>query len=107
MRGLGTVHSRSMFGGYGLYCDGIFFALISDDMLYLKADAENQAAFESRQLPRFSYTARGKVHALMYYQAPSEVYDEPTAMLHWGQLALGAGVRARKPARAKATQRKR
>jgi DNA transformation protein len=106
MRGLGSVNARSMFGGYGLYWDALFFALISDDTLYFKADAETQAEFESRTLPRFRYTARGKEHALMYYQAPPEVYDEAHAMAQWARLALAAAVRARKPARSAKPRRK-
>jgi DNA transformation protein len=27
--------ARRMFGGFGLYCDGVMFALIADDVLYL------------------------------------------------------------------------
>ncbi len=28
---LGDVHERRMFGGYGLYLDGMFFGLITSD----------------------------------------------------------------------------
>jgi len=30
----GRVAARRMFGGYGLYCDGVMFALIADDVPY-------------------------------------------------------------------------
>jgi len=35
---IGPVQSRCMFGGAGLYFDGLFFALIADDILYFKVD---------------------------------------------------------------------
>jgi DNA transformation protein len=101
MAGLGAVTARAMFGGYGLYCNGLFIAIIANDTLYFKADAQSQPRFESRRLSRFQYQARGKTLQLMYYEAPPEVHDEPRAMIEWGQLALAAAVRARRPARKK------
>lgn len=99
MAGLGTITARRMFGGHGLYCDGLFIAIITGDTLYLKADAQTQADFEARGLPRFGYSAGGKAVQLRYYEAPAEVFDEPQAMRDWGRLALAAAVRARKPPR--------
>ena len=99
MAGLGAIATRRMFGGHGIYCDGLFIAIITGDKLYFKADTQTQAAFEARGLPRFGYSARGKSVQLMYYEAPAEVFDEAQAMRDWGRLALTAAVRARKPAR--------
>ena len=36
LAGAGAITSRKMFGEYGLYCDGKFFALICGDQLFLK-----------------------------------------------------------------------
>ena len=41
----GTVTSRRMFGGFGVYHDGLMFALVADDVLYLKADEKSVGAF--------------------------------------------------------------
>jgi len=97
MASLGAITVRRMFGGHGLYCDGLFIAILTGEQLYFKADAQTQAAFEARALRRFTYSARGKTVQLMYYEAPAEVFDEPQAMQHWGRLALAAAVGARKP----------
>ena len=99
MAGLGAIASRRMFGGHGLYCDGLFIALISGDQLYFKADAQTQPDFDARGLQRFGYSTRGKAVQLMYYEAPAEVFDDVSAMHEWGRLALQAAVRARQPAR--------
>ncbi|MBK9079406.1 MAG: TfoX/Sxy family protein [Hyphomicrobium sp.] len=48
---LGALSARRMFGGASLYCDGILFALVDDDVLYLKADASSKARFERRTRP--------------------------------------------------------
>jgi len=45
LRGLGRLEARPMFGGHGLYCDGAFFALVLDDVLYLKADDHSRPRF--------------------------------------------------------------
>lgn len=101
MAGLGQITARAMFGGHGLYCNGLFIAIIADEQLYFKADAQSQPHFEARGLRRFEYQARGKTVQLMYYEAPTEVYDDARAMTEWGQLALAAAVRAARPARRK------
>jgi len=100
MSALGGVTARAMFGGYGLYCDGLFIAIVTGDKLYFKADALTQPDFEARGLRRFGYEARGKAVHLRYYEAPAEVFDDGQAMREWGLKALGAAVRARRPAKA-------
>ena len=42
-----AVTSRSMFGGVGIYGDGLFFALLDNDTLYLKVDDSNRGDFEA------------------------------------------------------------
>jgi len=60
LHGVGKVKARAMFGGYGLYYfsnfeqDGIMFALVAEDALYLKTDEDNLADFEQRGLEPFS-----------------------------------------------------
>lgn len=101
MAGLGQITARAMFGGHGLYCNDLFIAIIAGEQLYFKADAQSQPRFEARGLRRFEYQTRGKTVQLMYYEAPTEVYDDARAMTDWGQLALAAAVRAARPARKK------
>lgn len=103
---LGPVAARRMFGGHGLYCAGAMFALIADDMLYLKVDDANRGAHEAAGLPPFAYHAKGRQRAVMsYYQPPLEALDDAAAMRPWAEAALAAALRAqqakakRKPAR--------
>lgn len=100
---LGTITSRSMFGGYCLYCDGVVFAIIARDTLYLKADDGNRPEFEQRDLPPFR-PFEDKPAVMQYYLAPAESFEDPEALLHWAGSAVEAGQRAqarkkRKPAR--------
>ena len=63
---LGPVTAKRMFGGFGLYLDGLMFAIIVDDSLYLKADAENRATFAARDMAPFVYERQGKPVAMAY-----------------------------------------
>lgn len=99
----GPVSARRMFGGHGLYIDGLMFALIDDDRLYLKADAETQPQFAAKSLPPFTYTRQGEAAvSLGYFEAPPEVFDDKADMCDWSRLAHAAALRAKtKPAKKK------
>jgi DNA transformation protein len=92
---LGGIAARRMFGGYGLYCDGVFFGIILDNTLYLKADDRNRSKFERAGSEIFSYSRSGKRANLNFYRAPEDAMDAPHLMLSWGRSALAAALRAR------------
>lgn len=92
---LGAVRAKRMFGGWGLYVDGLFLALIAYERLYLKADADTRAAFEAAGCEPFVYSAATKTVSLGYWTAPAEALDAPALMLPWARLALQAALRAR------------
>jgi DNA transformation protein len=96
---LGEVQVRRMFGGHGVYHDGRMFALVVDEVLYLKADALSAVHFEQRGLPRFEYRRQGRPVQLSYYLAPEEIYDEPDAAREWALLACAAALRGGKRGR--------
>ena len=53
-----------MFGGQGIFVDGLMIALISADVIYLKADAETVQAFESEGLAPVQLRHQGwRAHA--------------------------------------------
>ena len=99
------VSARAMFGGHGLYADGIIFAIVVDDTLYLKVDDRSRADFVAQGLDPFVYTGRnGERTAMGYYQAPDDALERADAMAPWLRSAMGASLRAaaRRPkARAK------
>ena len=92
---LGAVAARRMFGGYGLYCDGVFFAIVLDNTLYLKADERNRTEFERAGAEIFRYSRQGKRVSLNFYRAPEEAMDAPRLMLPWARSALAAALRSR------------
>ena len=98
---LGRVSARRMFGGHGVYCEGLFIAIVLDDVLYLKTDAESRAEFERVGCEIFSYMRKGKVATLNFYRAPEDAMDAPQRMLPWARKALEAALRARVNAKTK------
>jgi DNA transformation protein len=97
---VGEVSGKRMFGGHGLYLDGIFIAIIAGETLYLKADEQTQSRFIDAGCRRFEYTARGERHATSYWSVPPEAMDSPRLMAPWARLALEAALRVKaKPRR--------
>lgn len=105
---LGALRSRGMFGGYGLYADDLFFALIAFDRLYLKVNEQTRPQFEAAGCEPFVYDAKGKAMSIGYWTAPAEAMESPALMLPWARLALQAALAARaakgvKPERSRGT----
>jgi DNA transformation protein len=97
----GAVEARRMFGGWGLYHQGLMFALVVDDTLYLKADAESSPQFRALGLPAFEYSRRERRITLSFFQAPEVIYDDPEEARRWASLACEAALRAAKQGRAR------
>jgi DNA transformation protein and related proteins len=90
---LGLVALRRMFGGRGVFCDGLMFGIVADDMLFLKVDAVNRPTFEAEGLEPLTYEAKGRTIVLPYWQIPERLLDEPDEMLVWAREALAAARR--------------
>lgn len=102
---LGAVRARRMFGGHGLYCDDLFFALIAGECLYVKVDATTQPAFAAAGCEPFVYNAKTGAIAMSNWSVPAEAMESPALMQPWARQALAAALRAR-TARPSAVPRK-
>jgi len=91
---IGPVESKSMFGGFGVFLEGLMFGLIADSELYLKVDAENRQDYEDVGLQAFSYGKNGKEFKMSYYQAPEEAMEDAELLSSWASNAYGAAMRA-------------
>ena len=92
---VGPLTSRKMFGGVGLYAQGLFFALVDDDTLYLKGDEALRPDFEAAGSAQF---APFGMSPLAYWSAPAQALDEPELMVEWARrsIAVAAARRTRK-----------
>jgi len=91
----GNVTARRMFGGFGIYRDGLMFALVADDQLYLKTDGANRDEFAAAGSEPFAYQARRKQVILSYWRAPEEALESGATMLEWARSAYAAALRAK------------
>jgi len=99
----GSVSAKRMFGGYGIYHDNLMFGLVSDGVLYLKADDSSADAFCRKGLQPFEYEKNGTKIKIAYYMAPDEIFDDPEIAKEWAIRAFEAALRRRKSdSRAKA-----
>ena len=101
---LGPVEARRMFGGYGLFLDGLMIGLIASDELYLKADEMSGENFAAVGSTPFRYKKNERWVTMSYWRAPEGSLVSAEALLPWGAQALTA---ARRAAHAKTRRRSR
>lgn len=94
LQSIGPVESKTMFGGFGVFMEGLMFGLIADNELYLKVDSSNQQDFEDLGLQAFGYEKNGKVLKMGYFQAPEEAMEDGELLSTWASKSYGAAMRA-------------
>jgi DNA transformation protein len=91
---LGRIALRRMFGKTGVFCDGLMFAMVSDNTLYFRVDEHNRAAFaEAASFPPLNYAKRGSLIDLAFWRAPERLFDDPDELVAWAGIALAAAGR--------------
>lgn len=94
MQSIGPVTARRMFGGHGIFLDGLMFGLVSGGELYLKTDKESEGEFVDKGLQPFVYCKKGKPFKIAYYQAPAEALEDRAEMNLWGNKAYASALKA-------------
>ena len=92
---LGPVQSRRMFGGAGLYYEGLFFGIVADDVLYFKVDETNRSDYETEGMEAFQ-PFPDKSTVMGYYQVPIEVLENKNTLGDWAGKAVGVAERKAK-----------
>ncbi|WP_428420329.1 TfoX/Sxy family protein [Methylibium sp.] len=95
---LGAAHARRMFGGHGLYLDGLMIGLIAAEQLYLKTDAQTLPQWQAAGTRPFVYESLRdgvvRTATMSYRTPPDEATESPEALRPWARLALEAALRA-------------
>jgi DNA transformation protein len=95
--GLGTIRTRRMFGGAGVYCDDLFFSIIVDDELFLKTDETNLPDYLEYGMEPFRYTSKnGRTETMRYYPLPADIMEDNDALQLWARKALDVALRAKR-----------
>lgn len=95
---VGMVSARAMFGGHGVYVDGIIIGIVVEGRLYMKADAFTESSFAATGSAPFTYPSKNGPMTMSYWSVPDEAMDSSEAMRPWAKLAMEA---ARRKAAAK------
>lgn len=83
---LGFVAIKKMFGGAGIYYDGLIFGLFADDVLYFKVDDSNRSDYEKEGMGPFKpFTDKPMV--MPYYEVPIDILEDRHALLEWARKA--------------------
>ncbi|MEL7482221.1 MAG: TfoX/Sxy family protein [Pseudomonadota bacterium] len=95
---LGALRIKKMFGGAGVWCDDQIFAILSDNVIYLKADPALRARLEAEGGDVFVWTnpKTGKTNEMQYVSLPEAALDDPEAAIDWARAALDVGLKASK-----------
>jgi DNA transformation protein len=94
--GLGPVTIKKMFGGKGIYHDGLIVGLEVDGEVLLKADKESAPDFEAAGSAQWVYDGKNKPVAMPYWSIPDEAIDDPDELKRWTKKAFEAALRAGK-----------
>jgi DNA transformation protein and related proteins len=91
---LGDVTTRRMFGMVGVFCEGVMFGVIADNMLYFRVDDHNRVAFkDAKSFAPLSYVKQGRSIDLAFWRAPDRVFDDQGEFVDWARAALAAAHR--------------
>jgi DNA transformation protein and related proteins len=90
----GSVTVKRMFGGSGIYAEGLCFAIEADGEVFVKTDALSRADFSAADSAPFTYVAKGKSRPTSYWSLPAIAHDEADELRRWARTGLEAARRA-------------
>jgi DNA transformation protein len=91
---LGRLTLRRMFGKTGVFCNGVMFAMVTENTLYLRVDDQNRETFaEASSFPPLNYAKGGATIDLAFWRVPERLFDEPDELVTWARAALAAAHR--------------
>ena len=76
-----------MFGGAGLYRDGLMFGLVANNAAYLKVDETNKEKFlKAGSEPLRPFPDRLTI--LSYFEIPPDVLEDRDELIIWAEESL-------------------
>jgi DNA transformation protein len=95
--GMGGVEARRMFGGAGLFAQGVMFGLIDDGVIYLKTDESLKSDLAGAGSHSWIYVERkgpkaGVEQETSYWSLPDSASDDPDEACAWGVRALAVAL---------------
>jgi DNA transformation protein len=88
----GLTH-RAMFGGCGLWANGIFFGIIYQDKLFFRTGLDTLGGYTDAGMKQF---ATGDFVSTNYYEVPPDVLGSGAKLFDWAAAAVGEALKAKK-----------
>lgn len=80
------VSAKRMFGGFGVYSQGLIFAIVSDARLYFKTDDQTKQRYIAAEMQPFQPTQ--KMTLKTYYEVPPDVIESRLQLVEWARESL-------------------
>ena len=96
MSDIDGITTKRMFGGWGIYQDGVIFSIItSGDRVYFKVDEVNRSNYEKAGSKPFTYSFKGKKKSVMmsYWELPVSVLEGSGELKIWIEKSVAASGR--------------
>jgi DNA transformation protein len=106
LAGFRGVQARRMFGGAGLFRDGVMFGVLINDVVYFRVDDALQADLKAQGSEPWVYTRAGEAREMGYWRMPETAADDPDEAVAIAHRSYAAAVK-RKAAAAKPASRPR
>ena len=83
LRNLPDISVRSMFGGYGIYQGGDFFAVTVGGQLYFKVDDSNRGDYEAAGSHAWTYNDGKRMVTMGYWLLPENILEDSQSVIEW------------------------
>lgn len=105
---LGGVSFRKMFGGLGIFKDGVMFALVENETLRMRVDDTTVERYRAAGSGPFVYEGKAKSVEMPYWAMPEDLFDDPDLFTEWAEEAFVTArrLKAAKPARSRRSAKK-
>lgn len=87
---------RAMFGGHGVYKDGIIFAIIIESELYFKVGPSNINDYKQKDSCPFTYQGKDKQVSMPYWKVPEHIMEDQDMLDEWMQKSVKASIESKK-----------
>jgi DNA transformation protein len=97
LAGLPRVTSRRMFGGIGLYSNGVFFGLIDNDTLFFKVNDSNRGDYVARNMAAFRPFRDKPDLSMSYFTVPADALEDRDELAVWARKSIAVAAASPKP----------
>lgn len=90
----GDVQVKKMFGGAGLFREGLMFGKVGGSTFRLKVDETNQADYEEMGMK--PYYSEKKKKGMPYWEVPAEILEDKAALKKWAEKSYEIALQKKK-----------